>query len=185
MILDEKSSKRRLCILGAVQNALDEVEYHQLTIEDVAARAGVGKSTIYRWWGHKSELVLDAFKEHTRAIFNFDFDQNLEKIIFQHLSHLSLALSHPIGRAALVVIANHRELAAQFFKQYLLPRRVQMHDLIAQAITRGELVPNENYDLILDQLYGSIHYQIIFFNNVPDEQYIRQLIKVSLEPLRT
>ena len=57
MSSDEKSSRRQQCILQAVADALAECEYHQLTIEDVAARAGVGKSTIYRWWKHKSELV--------------------------------------------------------------------------------------------------------------------------------
>ena len=84
----------------------------------------------------------------------------------------------------LVVIANHRELAADFFKQYLLPRRVQLHGLIQQAIQKGELKEHENYDLVLDQLYGPIHYQIIFFNHLPDELYITQLVKRSFDPLR-
>lgn len=184
MNLDDKSSKRRACILAAVTLALNEVEYHQLTVEDVAARAGVGKSTIYRWWKHKSDLVLDAFKELTLSIFQFEEQQSLENNLIQQLMRLALALNHPVGRAMLVVIANHRELAADFFKQYLLPRRVQLHGLIQQAIQKGELKEHENYDLVLDQLYGPIHYQIIFFNHLPDELYITQLVKRSFDPLR-
>ena len=181
---DDKCSRRRACILDAVKLALADVEYHQLTVEDVAARAGVGKSTIYRWWKHKSELVLDAFKELTLSIFDFDSQQDLENNLVQQLSRLAQALNHPVGRAMLVVMANHRELAAEFFKQYLLPRRVQMHDQIQLAIKKGELKPHDYYDLVLDRLYGPIHYQIIFFNTLPDEQYIRQLVKLSLDPLR-
>lgn len=184
MNLDDKSSKRRACILDAVTLALNQVEYNQLTVEDVAARAGVGKSTIYRWWKHKSDLVLDAFKEHTLSIFQYEEQQSLEKTLIQQLMRLAQALNHPVGRAMLVVIGNHRELAAEFFKQYLLPRRVQMHELIQEAIQNGELKAHENYDLVLDQLYGPIHYQIIFFNHLPDEQYITQLVKRSLDPLR-
>ncbi len=56
----EKTSRRKQCILQAVTDALAESDYRSMTIEDIAARAGVGKSTIYRWWKHKSDLVFDA-----------------------------------------------------------------------------------------------------------------------------
>ena len=44
----EKTSRRKQCILNAVSEALEEYDYSHLTVEDIAARAGVGKSTIYR-----------------------------------------------------------------------------------------------------------------------------------------
>ena len=68
----EKTSRRKQCILNAVSEALEEYDYSHLTVEDIAARAGVGKSTIYRWWKHKSDLVLDAFKEQTAPVFELD-----------------------------------------------------------------------------------------------------------------
>ncbi|WP_180028295.1 TetR/AcrR family transcriptional regulator [Acinetobacter sp. YH16032] len=184
MASEDKSARRRSCILASVKQALNEVEYHQLTVEDIASRAGVGKSTIYRWWSHKSELVLDTFKELTLSIFEFEPELDLEQNLNRQLLRLAKALDHPVGRAMLVVMANHRELAATFFKQYLLPKRVQLHQLIQQAIEAGELIEHDHYDLVLDRLYGPIHYQIIFFNHLPDEHYIRQLVKLSLDPLR-
>ncbi len=184
MTLEEKGSRRQKCILQAVAEALIEYEYHQLTIEDVAARAGVGKSTIYRWWKHKSELVLDTFRAHTASIFDLDFSRSLEDNLVQQLIRLSQALDHPVGRALLVVMANHRELAGEFFTQYLLPRREQMRGLIQQAIERGEIGADYNFELMLDCLYGPIHYQIIFFNKMPDENYIRALVALNLQPAR-
>lgn len=184
MILEDKSSRRREEILKAVSEALYEVEYHQLTVEDIAARAGVGKSTIYRWWKHKADLVLDAFKQHTLSIFDLDQEQNLEDNLVLQLLRLSYALDHPVGRALLVVLANHREMAAAFFTQYLLPRRLQMHELIQQSIQRGEIKADYAFDLMLDSLYGPIHYQIIFFNKMPDESYIRKLVQLVLIPVR-
>lgn len=179
---EEKCSRRQHSILQAVSDALAEGEYHQLTIEDVAARAGVGKSTIYRWWKHKSELVLDAFKQRTAGVFELDASQSLRSNLVQQLTLLVQALNHPVGRALLVVMANHRELAADFFQQYLLPRRKQTHQLIQQAIKRGELRADYPFDLMLDTLYGPIHYQIIFFNRMPDDQYIQNLVDLALSP---
>lgn len=179
---EEKCSRRQHSILQAVSDALAEGEYHQLTIEDVAARAGVGKSTIYRWWKHKSELVLDAFKQRTAGVFELNASQSLRSNLVQQLTLLVQALNHPVGRPLLVVMANHRELAVDFFQQYLLPRRKQTHQLIQQAIQRGELRADYPFDLMLDTLYGPIHYQIIFFNRMPDDQYIQNLVDLALSP---
>lgn len=131
---------------------------------------------------HKSELVLDAFKQRTAGVFELDASQSLRSNLVQQLTLLVQALNHPVGRALLVVMANHRELAADFFQQYLLPRRKQTHQLIQQAIERGELRADYPFDLMLDTLYGPIHYQIIFFNRMPDDQYIQNLVDLALSP---
>lgn len=178
----EKSSKRKQCILNAVVAALAEQDYRQLTIEDIAARAGVGKSTIYRWWKHKSDLVFEAFKQQTESVFELNFEQSLQFNLMQQLSRLSLALNHGVGRALLVVMAEQRETAGQFFKDYLLPRREQTRKLIQVAIQRGEIREDYPFEMMLDTLYGPIHYQIIFFNRMPDAQYIHDLVQLVIQP---
>lgn len=180
----EKTSRRKLCILNAVAEALIEHDYAQMTIEDIASRAGVGKSTIYRWWKHKSDLVLDCFKQHTASVFELDFEQSLSFNLQQQLIKLASALQHPIGRALLAVMAQNREAAADFFKQYLLPRREQTRELIALAIKRGEIRADYAFELMLDTLYAPIHYQIIFFNAVPDQSYIENLVQLVLAPVQ-
>lgn len=179
----EKTSRRKQCILRAVNDALAECHYSKLTVEDIAARAGVGKSTIYRWWKHKSDLVFEAFKENTVSVFDLDFEQSLEFNLNQQLLKLSNALNHHVGRALLVVMAENREAAGEFFRQYLLPRREQTRKLISQAIERNEIIADYPFELMLDMLYGPIHYQIIFFNRVPDQQYIQQLVRLALQPI--
>lgn len=178
----EKSSKRKQCILNAVVAALAEQDYRQLTIEDIAARAGVGKSTIYRWWKHKSDLVFEGFKQQTESVFELDFEQSLQFNLMQQLSRLSLALNHGVGRALLVVMAEQRETAGQFFKDYLLPRREQTRKLIQVAIQRGEIRADYPFEMMLDTLYGPIHYQIIFFNRMSDAQYIHDLVQLVIQP---
>lgn len=179
----EKTSRRRECIFNAVKDALDEHDYHKLTMEDVAARAGVGKSTIYRWWKHKSELIFELFQHETAVIFDLDFSDSLQHNLEKQLNMLAHALYHPIGRAVLVVMAEKREVSAQFFKAYLLVRREQVRKLIQIAILRQEIKADYPFELMLDSIYGSIHYQIIFFNHRPDETYIRELVTMAVQPI--
>ena len=178
----EKSSRRKQCILDAVVISLEEYEYSKLTIEEIAARAGVGKSTIYRWWKHKSDLVFEAFKQETASVFELDYTQSLEFNLKQQLLKLSHALNRPIGRALMVVLSEHREAAGEFFSQYLLPRREATRKLIQQSIQQGEIRADYPFELMLDTLYAPIHYQMIFFNRQPDDAYITALLKMVLQP---
>lgn len=180
----EKSSRRKQCILDAVITALEDYEYSKLTIEEIAARAGVGKSTIYRWWKHKSDLVFEAFKQETASVFELDYAQSLEFNLKQQLLKLSHALNRPIGRALLVVLSEHRQAAGEFFSQYLLPRREATRKLIQLAIQNGEIHADYPFELMLDTLYAPIHYQMIFFNHQPDDAYIQALLDMVLQPAR-
>ena len=180
----EKTSRRKQCILDAVIAALEDYEYSKLTVEEIAARAGVGKSTIYRWWKHKSDLVFEAFKQETASVFELDYAQSLEFNLKQQLLKLSHALNRPIGRALMVVLSEHREAAGAFFSQYLLPRREATRKLIQLAIEQGEIRADHPFELMLDTLYAPIHYQMIFFNRQPDEAYIQALLNLVLQPAR-
>lgn len=184
MIEIEKTSRRQQCILNAVVEALEQHEYSSLTIEDIATRAGVGKSTIYRWWKHKSDLVFEAFKAYTASVFEMDVEQSLQYNLEQQLLKLAKALDHQVGRALLVVMAEHREAAGEFFQQYLLPRREATRKLIQVAIQRGEICENYPFELMLDSVYAPIHYQIIFFNKIPDADYIHDLVTLVLAPIQ-
>ncbi len=180
----EKTARRKQCILDAVVQALEQHDYRKLTIEDVALRAGVAKSTIYRWWKHKSDLVFEAFKAYTASVFEMDVEQSLQYNLEQQLLKLAKALDHQVGRALLVVMAEHREAAGEFFQQYLLPRREATRKLIQVAIQRGEICENYPFELMLDSVYAPIHYQIIFFNKIPDADYIHDLVTLVLAPIQ-
>lgn len=67
-----KQSRNTEKILDSTIKVLNESGYSSLTIEAIAIQAGVGKSTIYRWWDSKADLVLDAFLMTTASTFQFD-----------------------------------------------------------------------------------------------------------------
>ena len=59
-----RSEASRSAILEATIELLNETTVQKLSIEAIAKRAGVGKTTIYRWWPSKAAVVIDAFMEH-------------------------------------------------------------------------------------------------------------------------
>ncbi len=181
--MDKKFSAKQLCILNATLEAVTEYDYHKLSIEHIAARAGVGKSTIYRWWKKKADLIFDAFTIKTATIFELDLTQSLAFNLKQQLARLTLVLSHGIGRAILAAIVEDKEAAGKFFQQYLLPRRQQTYQLIQLAIQRQEIIATYPFDFMLDTIYAPIHYQIIFFNQIPDQVYIDNLVEFALQPI--
>ena len=61
-----RSDRSRTAILAAAVELLDNIGYRKLSIEGIAARAGVGKQTIYRWWPSKGAVVFDAFMQLQR-----------------------------------------------------------------------------------------------------------------------
>lgn len=60
-----RSEKSRRAIYDAALALVAEVGYPRTTIEGIAARAGVGKQTIYRWWSSKADVLLEAFLDLT------------------------------------------------------------------------------------------------------------------------
>lgn len=62
-----RSERSRRAILDAALELIGELGYPRLTIEAIAARAGVGKQTIYRWWPSKAAVLLDAFSAQGEA----------------------------------------------------------------------------------------------------------------------
>ncbi|MFI7007132.1 TetR/AcrR family transcriptional regulator [Streptomyces sp. NPDC050145] len=67
-----RSERSRRAIYDAALGLVGEVGYPRTTIEGIAARAGVGKQTIYRWWGSKAEVLMEAFidlnEQNARAV---------------------------------------------------------------------------------------------------------------------
>lgn len=179
-----KCPRRRDAILQALDDALMQQSYSQVTIEEIASRAGVGKSTIYRWWKDKSELVLELFKARTEMVFEFDYSRSLSDNLIQQLIKLAAALNNHVGRAVLVAMAENRNNSAVFFRQYLRPRREQTLALIRHAIRQQEIDAQYDFELMLDSLYAPIHYHIVFFNMEPNRDYIEALVKQILAPIQ-
>src|SRR5918994_3166944 len=113
-----RSERAHAAIVTATQELLVERGYGNLTIEGVAARAGVGKQTIYRWWPSRAALVLEAYLAGSEAIPPPAHRDSAREDVHAHLVWLATVLAQPIGGrvlAGLIADLQHDgDLAAGF-----------------------------------------------------------------------
>ena len=153
-----RSEEAHQAILHATLSLLATQGFEAMSIEEVAARAGVGKTTIYRWWDSKEALVLEALqclyakrpiidtgnlRQSLIALFE-DYTQLLEK---------GEPLLASLTFKLLGDCKTHPELFEMFYSRIIEPRLQQLSHLINQAQARGEL--RQDLDpLVLFGLFG-------------------------------
>jgi len=175
-----RGARARQAILEAADDLLVEQGFAGVTIEGIAARAGVAKQTIYRWWTSKVEVLMDSLLD--------DAEQDLPPIdtgqtaqdLREHLSRLAQFLAHdPAGQVlrALIGHAQHDpRVARQLEQRYFGPRRDQDREILQRGLQRGEIKPPLDADAALDALEGPIYYRALIADTEADQTFINALI---------
>src|SRR5690242_10855056 len=137
-----RSVRSHRAILDATNQLLAEVGYPGLTIEGVAARAGVGKATVYRWWPSKGALVVDALTEN-RAVPPMHDTGSLRADLVQAVRYviavLTTSTEGSIIPALTADLVRDASLAETFRARLLRPRRSMIEQMVHRAVERGEL----------------------------------------------
>lgn len=145
-------------ILAASLRLTERVGYPQLTIEGIAAEAGVGKQTVYRWWPSKAAVVLEAFARDARAVVKVRVTGDLEADLAKFLVTAYRRLAGPRGivfRSLLSEALASADFADQFYREYMNSR---VDDL--NAVLSGGMEEREVPDEIIEMIYGGIWYRM-------------------------
>jgi AcrR family transcriptional regulator len=183
-----RAERSRQAILDATRELLAEGDVGALTIEAVAARSGVAKTTIYRRWRDKWELALDAVMiDMLPGFANPDDvgDTRKELITFVN-SVVKIWSTPPFGPAmqALVSeIATQPELAREYRERVVEPRRDQLAPVIERGIRRGDLRPDTDARLVHEFLVGPILYRLLLSGGPLDRKLGTRLVDAILEGL--
>jgi AcrR family transcriptional regulator len=156
--LDPRVERSRRIILEAVLDELGEVGYGPMTIEGVAARAGVGKSTIYRHWPGKLELVEDAFRTLKAAVTvpeGGSFRDRVVGVVAQ-VADLVAQSTYSACMPALIEAAERDPKVRDFHNRFSSERRAVLVDLLRSGIDSGDLPPASDPELLADALVGPI-----------------------------
>ena len=160
-----RNEQARLAVLHAADDLLAERGFAGLTIEGIAARAGVAKQTIYRWWPSKVEVLLDTLIEDAQESLALPATGSAIEDARQYLRRLAAFLTgDPAGQVLLALIgeAQHdAEMAGVFHARYLDPRRDEERAMLARGVASGELPPDLDADRALDALLGPIYYRAL------------------------
>jgi AcrR family transcriptional regulator len=183
-----RSERSKQAILTATTDLIGEVGYAKLAIEAIAARAGVGKQTIYRWWPDKGSVVLDAYLMLVGADQGIDVPDsgNLETDLRLVLGSTVDSLADPVFerryRALVTAIQDDPELAAALLDRLLKPWLEATKKRLRSAQHAGQ-IRNVDLDVAAEALYGPIYYRWLLRIGPISRQYVDALIAMNLRAL--
>jgi AcrR family transcriptional regulator len=143
---------------------LEDVGYHDLTIDGVAARARVGKATIYRWWASKGALVAEAISSRLNpnpVDETDDIEADLQASIQVTVDNYSGTVAGVAIPALLADLAFDPKSYASFRESFLDPRRETGIQVVQRAIKAGLLPPDTDISLLLDIWAGATFYRVL------------------------
>jgi AcrR family transcriptional regulator len=157
-IAPRRSRRAEAAILDATIALLGELGFGGLTIDGIAARAGVGKATIYRHWSSKAEVAVEAFRSFIPPLDDPDtgsFAEDARQVLHQIADGLS---NSPLAGIlpSLVEAAERDPEVERLFKDFGAARRAVFRRVFARAAERGELREGLDPDVAIDLLVGPI-----------------------------
>jgi AcrR family transcriptional regulator len=183
---DPRVERSRQAILDATLQLLArDGDVGSLTVEAVAARSGVAKTTIYRRWRDKWELALDAVMIDMlpRLDEPVDVGDTRKELLTFINSVVKMLATPPYGQAmqALVSqIATDLDLARVYREQVVEPRHAELTPVIKRGIARGDLRPDTDVRLIHELLIGPIFYRLLFSGAPLDRNLGRRIVDAIL-----
>jgi AcrR family transcriptional regulator len=176
-----RSEEARRAILSAAHEELLERGFGALTMEGIAARAGVGKQTIYRWWRSKADVALDAMLSEAAAGIPLPDEGSLEADLTAFLDR-TFAMQDT-ERPALVGLLAQSLLdpafAGAFRDRFLAGRWAALGSVFERAVARGEISPGEDLGLLIDMVYGLLWYRLLFRHRPLDATTAREIAALT------
>ena len=161
-----------------------------MTIEGISARSGVAKTTIYRHWKSRSQLVFDAFwslfPEVEVAVFEGPIRERLTTLLSRLVFGVTSSEWAPAIPALVDASARDAELR-NLIKDFLAASMQHGRDMLRAAVARGELRPDLDVDVAIDLLVAPIFYRRLVSFDVLDESFVARIVHEFLrgaEPSR-
>lgn len=183
-----RSERARLAIMDAAAELLLTRGLADVSMDTVAARAGVSKATIYRWWPTKETLALTVLYHEWAAVPPADDTGSLRDDLRSLLRPWAeLACRRRYGRvvgALLTAAQSDPDFGRQYRRDFVEPRRAQGHLIFNRAIERGEIPADTDVELALDLLYGPIYHRLMQGHAPLNDQFVCDVIDTALDGLR-
>jgi AcrR family transcriptional regulator len=151
-------------IMDAVYSLLQEKSVRDLTMEEVAKRAKVGKPTLYKWWPTKATLVLAVLCERMAPNLEKPTDLTAEESLRLRVRRLIDAFNGPFGKIVAGLIAEGQSEPAvlrEFVDRWVSPRRNATIADLQRGKDAGELRSETEPELLNDAIFGAIYYRFL------------------------
>jgi AcrR family transcriptional regulator len=175
-------------IMAATLDLLASRGLAAMSIEEVAARAGVGKATIYRRWSSKGQLALDAFVMSFQAQQPLPDTGTLRGDLIAALTAWVRAVTlTPMGPmlTGLIAEAQHDPaLRAAWRERVLEPLRTQHRVMLDRAVARGEIPATVDREVVLDLFFGAAQHRLLLGHLPLTDDFIRTVVDVIMDGIR-
>jgi AcrR family transcriptional regulator len=175
-----RSEEARQAVLEAADDLLVERGFAKVTMEGIAARAGVAKQTIYRWWSSKVDVLLDAFIDDMAQHLTPDDHGDLGHDLRVHLGKVADFLTRSDAGAVFRALAGQAQhdpdMATRLRTDYLGQQRDRDRLPLLRAIERGQLPSDTDVDLALDQLLGPVYYRVLVTGDPVPREFTDRLV---------
>lgn len=185
-----RSAAADTAILAATREALVELGWSKLTLGDVATRAGVAKTTLYRRWAGKNELVVDAVAELFGELELPDrgsLAADIEGVVLQFAAILARPEAKSGLMAAIAESTRDDALRERIRASIVDPQKDLVLEGRARAQARGELPPQTDpaeaartVDLIFDVVAGAVVHRTLVSAEPADEEWVRSFTRILL-----
>jgi AcrR family transcriptional regulator len=182
-----RSARVREAVLSAVLHELNVNGYAALSVEAVASRAGVNKTTIYRRWPTLDDLLVDALTTWSQDAIPGRDTGSIETDLLTLGRELADQLNGGVGRQIVAVVLTAGLRSPQLreaTRRYFDHQAARATPLVTRAIDRGELPANTDANALLTTFRAPLFYRLVTTGDPIDEELITQAARVTLTAAR-
>jgi AcrR family transcriptional regulator len=174
-----RSERAHQAILAAARELLIEKGFAAMRLEHVAARAGVGKATIYRRWASKEALAQDLLSHlaapHIAVADTGNTREELLAAVINPMRAVTETDFGPVIRALLSQIASNPSLGDPFRASVVEARRAEVTRVIQRGIARGDLRADADAGVATELLVGPVYFRLMF-GGVLDHDFAERVV---------
>jgi AcrR family transcriptional regulator len=171
-------------VLKAALRLVTKRGFRAVSVNEIAAEAGVGKMTLYRHWPNKAALVMDSLMELIGSETDFPNSGSAIERLRQQLDLQVAFFRSARGNLIRSLVAEAQsdpELASAFRERWLDPRREGVRKMMRAAVAEGSLRSDVNIDAAIDLLYGALYYRLLLGSGTLDKCFIDSVYSQFLD----
>ena len=174
-----RSARVRAAALAATLEELADAGYSALSLESVARRAGVHKTTLYRRWGTREALVLDAMLQRAQERVPIPDTGSLRADLLALARAAAAAATTPVGEAMVRAVAaagSHDAALAAGNRRFWQERLTIDGEIVKRAVARGELPADTAREALIESVLGPIYFRLLVTGERPDAPFIERVV---------
>ncbi|NUR69702.1 MAG: TetR/AcrR family transcriptional regulator [Hamadaea sp.] len=183
---NRRNEQSRQAILTAAADLCAEVGYAAVTIEAIAARAGVGKQTIYRWWPSKAAVLLEYMQRIREEQAGFPDTGDLMADLLTQTTAIQRLFSSDAGAVwrGLLIAAQSDDAAADGVRDLLERAIVEATERLAKAQKTGELREDADLETTVEIVFGPLYHRWLLRSRPLPKAYMRDVLKLVFDGLK-